>query len=1761
MNKSKNTFLKSKMNKDLDARILPNNEYRDAINVQVNKSEGANVGSLENVLGNSKVADAQVLTGSANLYCIGSIEDEASGIAYLFFTNWSDVQGQKPNSYSPSAKNYILAFNSQDTTGNPLTILVQGGFLNFSQTRPVHGLSIVENLLFWTDNRNQPRCINISLANPNRLATPTHYTNEDQISVAKYNPYKCIELYAESKLTTSATPQYETTMKDVTSKNLPNGGNGSLNASVTTGATSIFVKNFIGDILLDGNIQNPYNTGSSVSYVDALGVVQTIPSLLVETATYDDTGATPTWELTFASGLTFTENLPSNTVIILNVNPYYNPEFAGDPTYLDDKFVRFGYRFKFEDSQYSLFSTFTQAAFIPKQDGYFMYVNTPNLKEVNNESETLRSTIVSFVENKVDDIKLRIPLPYANYSMLNSLKVTAIDILYKESDQLPIKVVDTVDSTTLYNSSGIANVKTTTSASVNVNVDGILGGIQVGSYVTGFGITTNVTVVSYTPDNPSVLPSTSGRIELSSVQTLIAGVKLTIGEPNYHVYNYQSKKPFKTLPEKDLIRVYDKTPVRALAQEISGNRVIYGNYQNKHTAPEYIDYNVAISPKSDFDLNGGTAAVSGSFPIGSTVINITNPKGDIFVGMVVVSDGVAIGTLITNINGNTITLDTPTIGILVNLQLVILEPGGDTQNSTSKIEYPNSSVKTNRNYQVGVVLSDRYGRQSGVILSNNKELITIGSNTFKGSTIYSPYNDINVDPDTWPGDSIKLIFNNEIATVRNFETFEPGVYNGDATSLSYNPLGWYSYKIVVKQTEQEYYNVYLPGIMASYPNDITLEVGVTSHIVLISDNINKVPRDLTEVGPTQNQFRSSVKLYGRVENSVISITTANDNVGQSNLQYYPGRSNDIAITISTVNDLFDYDPLTPPEPNLFPQFYTLESNPYVARISTASKIGQLANINYTSVSAFIAVSNTTNTLQLYGEVGAVGSIEVGMTVTGPNFPDTVVVSGAGYNPPTLAVTVNTSESSNVAGLFFAGTGLMSVGQIVSGAGVPEGTVVLEIINPSVAGEPNVILNNISPVSSGESIDFTTPGTLIINEQVAVNAGDRIDITSETKPGIQYLAVYETEPVNSLLDIFWESSTTGVIEDVNNIILNENTGGEAAGGVSPFNLNNFLESLRQDPVTSEWPNITTTPFGLVTNFGTVIASPLTLDSITDGFGTNVQTAYTDDNNVIQPVFSFEETGSGSNLYNLKISTGFVNHIWFGTEPERFSFTCLFSATVNGLTSSFEKELNLENVSPHFYYYQPVTMNALGFPTPSNIINVYNVVGNVDDIDIGDNVDGPGYPANLVVSGNGYTPNDVPWAPEFIQPQTTGVSNATTIPLTFTPLGSTVGYLIRDVDSVGTVPEGTYIVSISSGTPGSIVVSQAVTLPANAKIQWRPTPTLEVNQQVAVSDGDSISVYEDPVWDNCPMGPYYPGNTTTEIIATIYGVNGAGFDITDLAPQGNANAWKDLTFTMGDQFNSQNELVDYFEFGNSGVATKNGTGLAAKGEITLLNKGYEDSSMPSDIYTVNMTLGDPGASVSCSAIINTGAKVCLIQQWKLTGFTRNCNANIPIDPFEAKFTLVFLCPENGYAYPFGNGQTGWYVWQGGSQNSGDFPNWDNMLASQGGGSNISIVPTNGLNAQGQSRSQLLGLSGNAYDQYCTGAWSGPFTNIQDVAIGTIGNTFVLPGLLTGLATGDCIGNCLVYSGASAWSWTQTAGSGTATPINPAPSNYVFSINEPT
>ena len=53
----KNTLLKGRMNKDLDERLVPNGEYRDALNINVSTSEESDVGAAQTILGNTRIED------------------------------------------------------------------------------------------------------------------------------------------------------------------------------------------------------------------------------------------------------------------------------------------------------------------------------------------------------------------------------------------------------------------------------------------------------------------------------------------------------------------------------------------------------------------------------------------------------------------------------------------------------------------------------------------------------------------------------------------------------------------------------------------------------------------------------------------------------------------------------------------------------------------------------------------------------------------------------------------------------------------------------------------------------------------------------------------------------------------------------------------------------------------------------------------------------------------------------------------------------------------------------------------------------------------------------------------------------------------------------------------------------------------------------------------------------------------------------------------------------------------------------------------------------------------------------------------------------------------------------------------------------------------------------------------------------------------------------------------------------------------------
>jgi len=798
----KNTFLKGKMNQDLDSRLLPNGEYREAINLQVSRSEGSTVGEFENMLGNTSINTLN----EDNAVVIGQYVNETTNKVYLFTTDYNEINGVR----ATSANCYIYELN---LTTNIKTLLVEGTFLNFNKSFPVLGINLIEDLLFFTDNLNQPRKINITLANPGNVAVPTHYTTEDQISVAKYAP--CEPILVLERFNARLTSAANSAVVAVdTATGIKVGDIFSPLDTITPTAITQF-----DDVIYVINISNLNITLSkAVTLADAFKVVFQRPSMTNKTDALIANGVTtkvtvaagpiysilvlatdfspdviirpgmmvapiagvilpdttiataqasfaPTnadgqdftkWTITFSTNVSA---LANNTVISIGVNKDYDAAWQGDAAFLEDKFVRFSYRFKFEDNEYSLMAPFSQPMFIPKQFSEFGGGQNTETVDMDN---AYKSTILTWFENNINNIILKSPMPYSTPALMNtSLLVTDIDILYKESDALAVKVLDTIEMSSL-------------SATA---FDSIIWEDVVSGATTEY----------------------------------------------YYPYDYASSKPYKTLPSNQTTRVYDKVPIKALAQELISNRVVYGNYVDKHSSPASINFSAIIDQKKSYDRNF--------------------------------------------------------------------------------VQYPYHNVKQNRTYQVGFVLSDRYGRQSDVILSSYDNL-----ENKAGSTIFSPYNSYNDQLSNpiidWLGDTLKVRVDDAIGTETGVGfPGQPGIWN----ALT-NPLGWYSYKVVVKQQQQEYYNVYLPGFVNGLPITGTDEENKASFSVLLSDNINKVPRNLNEVGPTDTEYSSSELLYIRVNNPNIN-NKENRPYGypqQStpwNKQYFPGFVDQEVLSISTVRDM------------------------------------------------------------------------------------------------------------------------------------------------------------------------------------------------------------------------------------------------------------------------------------------------------------------------------------------------------------------------------------------------------------------------------------------------------------------------------------------------------------------------------------------------------------------------------------------------------------------------------------------------------------------------------------------------------------------------------------------------------------------------------------------------------------------------------------------------------------------------------------------
>jgi len=179
----KRAFNLGKMNRDLDDRLVPAGQYRESLNINIGQSEGADVGAVENLLGNEAVASPSQFTGLADAKCIGSHKDNGTECIYFFVTDNKIYDETNPTNKRHGIYEY-------DQKSKQLTTLVYTNQLNFHQNYPISGINFVDDLLFWTDNRNAPRKINVEKAR----SEPNYYTSassvDDLISVCKFTPYE-----------------------------------------------------------------------------------------------------------------------------------------------------------------------------------------------------------------------------------------------------------------------------------------------------------------------------------------------------------------------------------------------------------------------------------------------------------------------------------------------------------------------------------------------------------------------------------------------------------------------------------------------------------------------------------------------------------------------------------------------------------------------------------------------------------------------------------------------------------------------------------------------------------------------------------------------------------------------------------------------------------------------------------------------------------------------------------------------------------------------------------------------------------------------------------------------------------------------------------------------------------------------------------------------------------------------------------------------------------------------------------------------------------------------------------------------------------------------------------------------------------------------------------------------------------------------------------------------------------------------------------
>jgi hypothetical protein len=472
----------------------------------------------------------------------------------------------------PADNDITLDQNLDLTTNDYTTIYISGPrVLNFNHNELITGINIIDDMLFWTDGRTEPKRINIprsilgtdSSANfHTRLINPDQsisysdgiMAREEHVTVIRKSPRNALSLELETGRDASLN------YTGITSIGAPT----SITAPITI---SDFSSIAIGDtISFNINADYDFNTTFSLAWQPGQFILLkeapdtsnlpgiplanwTIRGRILSQASNNFDSANGIVNVTVEIvGLNGVPDDPDPNIGYLN----YIVELENtEPSIFEDKFPRFSYRYKYSDNEYSTFAPWSEVAFLPTTFDYDPKKGW-NKGMVNN---------IRFI--KISGFRPSV------YGLPAGKDIVEVDILYKEDSSPNVYLVETI----------------------------------------------------------------------SPIDILQSGLSTIPWYSDEYIIDSETIK--STIASNQLLRPWDNVPKKALAQEVSGNRVIYGNYEQ------------------NYDLKVGGLKY----------------KPD-FINSLVAWGGVSAGS-------------------------------------------PQKSIKSLRDYKLGVVFTDKYGRETPVIISEN----------------------------------------------------------------------------------------------------------------------------------------------------------------------------------------------------------------------------------------------------------------------------------------------------------------------------------------------------------------------------------------------------------------------------------------------------------------------------------------------------------------------------------------------------------------------------------------------------------------------------------------------------------------------------------------------------------------------------------------------------------------------------------------------------------------------------------------------------------------------------------------------------------------------------------------------------------------------------------------------------------------------------------------------------------------------------------